>query len=480
MNKDEAVKLIANGEGLNVEFKKSSAEITKDVYETVCAFSNRNGGHIFLGVNDNGEIIGIDNKHIDKMKRDFVNCVNNPEKIYPPLYLQPQDILIDGKHILYIYVQEGSQVCRARGRIYDRNHEADIDITNNSDLVYSLYARKSNSYFVNKITGFDMSDLRVDVMEKARIMSRIRNINHPWLKMSDEEFLRSAGLIAKEFETRKEGLTLAAILLFGTDSAIMSVLPHHKTDAILRIENLDRYDDRDVIITNLFDTYDRLMAFAQKHLSDTFALEGINSVGVRDKILREIFSNSLAHRDYSNAYVAKFVIENDKFYTENANRAHGFGLLNLKTFQPYPKNPLISKIFRETGLADELGSGMRNTYKYTEIYSDSVPEFIEGDVFKTIVPIRTMAIAKIKIGEQVSDQVSEQVSEQVSDQVKRILLYCIEPKTKREICGHFGYSSQTFFTKKYLRQLLDDGLLKMTIPEKPNSRNQKYQTVKKI
>ncbi len=111
---------------------------------------------------------------------------------------------------------------------------------------------------------------------------------------------------------------------------------------------------------------------------------------------------------------------------------------------------------------------MRNTYKYTEIYSDSVPEFIEGDVFKTIVPIRTMAIAKIKIGEQVSDR------------VKRILLYCIEPKTKREICGHFGYSSQTFFTKKYLSQLLDDGLLKMTIPEKANSRNQKYQTVKKI
>lgn len=197
-------------------------------------------------------------------------------------------------------------------------------------------------------------------------------------------------------------------------------------------------------------------------------MEGINSVGVRDKILREIFSNSLAHRDYSSAYVAKFVIENDKFYTENANRAHGFGLLNLKTFQPYPKNPLISKIFRETGLADELGSGMRNTYKYTEIYSDSVPEFIEGDIFKTIVPIRSMAIAKIKLGDQVSDQ------------VKKILLYCIEPKTKREICGYFGYSSQSFFAKKYLRPLIDSGLLKMTIPDKPNSRNQKYQTVKKF
>ena len=51
------------------------------------------------------------------------------------------------------------------------------------------------------------------------------------------------------------------------------------------------------------------MEFGKKHLSDPFVLEGINSISARDKILREIFSNLLAHRDYSSAYVAKFVIE---------------------------------------------------------------------------------------------------------------------------------------------------------------------------
>ena len=49
-----------------------------------------------------------------------------------------------------------------------------------------------------------------------------------------------------------------AILLFGKDNSIMSVLPQHKTDAIFRVENKDRYDDRDVVITNLIDSYDRL------------------------------------------------------------------------------------------------------------------------------------------------------------------------------------------------------------------------------
>ena len=67
--------------------------------------------------------------------------------------------------------------------------------------------------------------------------------------MSDEQLLRSAGSILTDADTGREGITLAAILLFGKDSTIMSVLPQHKTDAIYRIENIDRYDDRDVIIT---------------------------------------------------------------------------------------------------------------------------------------------------------------------------------------------------------------------------------------
>ena len=109
-------------------------------------------------------------------------------------------------------------------------------------------------------------------MERARAMTTSRTANHPWKSMSDEELLRSAGLILKDPERQLEGITLAAILLFGKDSTILAVLPQHKTDAIFRVENLDRYDDRDVIITNLLETYDRLIAFGQKHLSDPFVL----------------------------------------------------------------------------------------------------------------------------------------------------------------------------------------------------------------
>lgn len=209
--------------------------------------------------------------------------------------------------------------------------------------------------------------------------------------MTDEEMLRSCGLILEDPDTNKEGITLAAILLFGTDNRIMSVLPQHKTDAIFRVFNVDRYDDRDVVITNLIESYDRLMEFGKKHLNDVFTLDGIQRVSARDKILREIISNLLMHRDFSSGYVPKLVIERDKITTENANLVHGHGNLNLKIFRPFAKNPPIAKVFREIGLADELGSGMRNSYKYTKMYSGGEPVFTEADVFTTVIPLSEAA-----------------------------------------------------------------------------------------
>ena len=156
MTEAELLKLIEDGENIRVEFKKSTTEITKDVYDTVCSFSNRDGGIILLGVKDNGEILGVAPDAVDRMKKDFVTSINNGQKINPPLYLQPEACTVDGRTLLVIQVPSGSQVCRHHGRIFDRSHEADIDITDNSDMVYQLYARKSGSYFVNKVTRFQI------------------------------------------------------------------------------------------------------------------------------------------------------------------------------------------------------------------------------------------------------------------------------------------------------------------------------------
>ena len=457
MTIDEIKKLIQNGEKIDVEFKESRNALTKDVFDTVCSFNNRNGGHILLGVNDKRDIVGVSEDKVDKVIKEFTTSINNSQKMYPPLYLLPEVFEIDSKKVIYIRVPEGYQVCRHNGRIWDRSYEGGINITDHAELVYKLYARKQGSYFVNKVyPNLDIDFLDASVIAKAKRMAVARNKNHVWENMSDEELLRSANLILTDPETKLEGITLAAILLFGKDNSIMSVLPQHKTDAIFRVENKDRYDDRDVVITNLIDSYDRLIAFGQKHLNDLFVLDGIVNVNARDRILREIVSNTLAHRDYSSGFPAKMIIDDEKITIENSNLAHGIGALDLQKFEPFPKNPAISKVFREIGLADELGSGMRNTYKYTRLYSGAFPLFEEGNIFRTIIPLKKIATQKVGgngVAQDVAHSVAQDVAHSVAQDVahdKIALVEFIKEKirendkiTRKTIADEAGVSVKT-------------------------------------
>lgn len=154
MTEAEIIELVRGGEGINVEFKRSATAITKDVYDTVCAFSNRDGGVILLGVSDDGTITGVAPEAIDHMKADFVTAINNAEKFYPPLYLQPQTFEVAGHILLVIQIPPSTQVCRHRGRIFDRNHEADIDITNSVDMVYSCTRARAAVILSIKLRAF--------------------------------------------------------------------------------------------------------------------------------------------------------------------------------------------------------------------------------------------------------------------------------------------------------------------------------------
>lgn len=392
MDTNTLKKMIKEGEGIQVEFKSAQKGLPQSLYESVAAFLNRYGGHLILGVEDDGEIIGLSDKQLDLYRKEFVSTLNNSVKIYPTVYCTMEVITINGKRVLYCYIPEGSMVYRLDGyKIYDRNEDGDFEITNNLTLVSECYLRKKATYSENKIYPYaQMSDLDEGTFKKVRSIVRMIRNDHPWLDMDNEELLKSAGFFMKDMETGKEGITLGGILVFGKESTIQSVLPHYKTDVIVRMQNLDRYDDRDDIRCNLIYAYDRMMNMIRKYLKEGFYLEHEIRVSPRDIIFREIITNSLIHREYFSQFPARMIIEKQQVVMENGNRPHGFGNLNPLHFLPFPKNPNIAKFFKEIGLAEELGSGVRNCMKYVKIYAENEPQFIEGDVFKSIIPLESI------------------------------------------------------------------------------------------
>jgi ATP-dependent DNA helicase RecG len=259
---EQVRQILKEGEGTTVEFKTSRNELNKNTFESICAFLNRKGGHLLLGVTDNGTVEGIEKAKVQSLVDRLISLMNNPQKLSPTVYLIPEIVDLDGKKIIYLHIPESSQVHSTAGKIFDRNSDGDFNITGNHSLVEQLYLRKANNFTESGIYKFlSLEDFRPDLIARARKLASVRAPGHPWESMDDRELLRSAKLYRKDFKTGEEGFILAAALLFGKDEAIQNILPAYKTDALVRVVNKDRYDDRLEVRTNLIESYDLLMDF---------------------------------------------------------------------------------------------------------------------------------------------------------------------------------------------------------------------------
>ena len=118
-------------------------KLPKSLFETICSFLKIvDGGRIFLGVKDDGTIIGVDKEAIRQMKVDFENACKNPEKINPSISLNMEELEYNDKVILYIYVYEGSTIYDSHGVIYDRGIEGDYKVKDTIQIA-NLGMRKS-------------------------------------------------------------------------------------------------------------------------------------------------------------------------------------------------------------------------------------------------------------------------------------------------------------------------------------------------
>jgi ATP-dependent DNA helicase RecG len=133
---DKVKELIAGGESLTVEFKSiASGKLGNSVFETVAAFSNRYGGHILMGVADDGAVAGVNPQHVESLKRNFANVLANPELVFPTLYVEPEAVNVDSKIVLAVYVPAHSLPVRYKGHAFDRAEDGDVGISRNLHLL---------------------------------------------------------------------------------------------------------------------------------------------------------------------------------------------------------------------------------------------------------------------------------------------------------------------------------------------------------
>ena len=391
MELSEFEKVLAKGENSQVEFKKCSNQVAQDFFETVCSFSNKFGGDIYLGVDDNKSVVGINREQLKSLKQNIVSCCNNDSLFMPHVSVDFEDIEYYGKTVLRVIVPTGSIACSYKKKFYDRQYDSDVVLLDPTAIAL-INITKQKIYTEQRVYPFVKPEhLHMEYVQHLRNLAK-NNLkgdrNHPWDNISDDlALLKSLQLYTFDYTTGVQGFNLAAIMLLGKRDVIANVVPAYVTDAIFTKFDIDRYDDRDVVNVNLIDSYERLMQFGLKHTNDKFCLENNIRISLNKILLREMIANTLIHREFTSPLRARFIIESDKMFVENACCARAHVFITPENNTPIAENPISAEICRNIGYAEHLGSGVRNLFKYSKAYSGKDPIFEESDIFRITVPI---------------------------------------------------------------------------------------------
>lgn len=128
MNLDRIKRLLKQKESIHLEFKEAAVALPGNLFETICGMLNRDGGDILLGVDDKGNVLGVNDTEVQKMITEIVNLSNNPQKLEPPFILFPQVYDINGKKSIHIQVPASSQVHKTAKLIYGRSNDGDFKV----------------------------------------------------------------------------------------------------------------------------------------------------------------------------------------------------------------------------------------------------------------------------------------------------------------------------------------------------------------
>lgn len=472
-------KLIAEATEYDV---KAALEIRKPKswLKSVSAFANGIGGTLIFGVDNGHNVIGLPDPQGDA--ETISRLIKERLTPLPIFTLTPFEE--NGKPLLALLVSAG----RSTPYYYkaDGITEAYIRVGNESivappHVLNELILKGSNRSFDALITDMKKSDLSFTLLEATYL-------ERTGLHFEPSDYI-SFGLIDKN-----GFLTNAGRLLADQHNVYNSRIFCTRWNGLQKGSVFDDALDDKEYEGNLIYLLQSGCDFVRNNSKVRFVKEAQYRVDKPDyagRAVTEALVNALIHRDY---IIPGSEIHIDMFDDRLEICSPG-GMFEGKAIQECDiehivsirRNPVIADLFHRMKYMERRGSGLKKIAEecaklpgYTE---KCKPEFISSpsDFRVVLKNVSYQFVGNPQVNPQVDQQVTPQVDQQDSHQVElqdKILAFCTEPRTRKEIAVHCGYKDLRSFAAHHLKPLLSSGLLTMTIPDKPRSRNQQYVAAK--
>ena len=467
-------KLIGTAESTTIEWKQSLAQLN-EIIESIAAFSNTQGGRILVGISNSGEAKGV------LIGKDTIENLANriAQHTEPKIHPQISVIQANEKKVIVIDVKEShDKLVLANGKPYIRVGCSTRRMGKNEYERLILEKHKEKLRFDAQVCkGAKLKDIDNSLVKEFVVRAKTERGLDLDEKSSIKEILMRLRLI------KDNNLSNAAILLFGKPQDFypqceVKCVRFKGTD--VTGEMLDLKPINGSVINQLRDT--------EKFIFNHIALSAWVESGKMERrekweypprAIREALANAIAHRDYWSSAKVQVRIFDDRIEFWNPGKLpEGWTVETLmKKHVSFPPNPLIAKQFFWLKYVEEVGTGTNKIIKWCREWglSEAVFEYAASSLVVTLKKIVSKKeISSVKPGPS-WDQVGSKLGLRL-DEVKKILIFCVTPRSLVEVIKQMGFRNRTKFKQKYFNPLLRKGLLEMTILDKPNSPNQKYIT----
>ena len=366
-------------ENLTIEFKSDKSKLPdSDLVDAIVAFANTNGGDLYLGVEDNGDITGLHKSHQDITQ--LAAFIAN--KTVPPIAVRAEKSE-DKKYLKISVPKSRSIVASSSGKIQRRRIKADGTPENVPMYPHEIASRLSDlsllDYSSLCVPDAQYNDL--DPVERERLRSIIRmnpQGEQNLLELDDEELDKALRLVADN--NGQLVPTYCGMLLIGRTDSLRRCVP--TAEAAFQVMNGTNVILNESFLLPLLAAFEKMETYMNARNTEAEIEEGLFRISVPDynkRAFREALVNAFSHRDYTMMGRVRVQMDNDGLTISNPGGfIEGVTIDNLLTVEPHGRNTALADAMKRIGLAERTGRGVDRIFEGSLLYGKPLPDYSES------------------------------------------------------------------------------------------------------
>jgi ATP-dependent DNA helicase RecG len=385
--------ILPPAESLTVEFKSDRKRLSDaDLVEALVCLANTEGGELWLGVEDDGQVTGLHADHA--LLVGLAGLV--AARTSPSLQVDVEPAVINGVRVACIRVPKANSEVATQAGVYVRRrikHDGTPECV--PMLPHERISRASSFGLVDvsaqPVAGCTLADF--DPLERERLRQAVQKYGGDRVLLElDDEALDGALGFSTRTPTGERVPTLTGLLVIGRENVLRErVATHEFAFQVLAREAVSFNEFRRFPLLKALDWLETNFRPYNPEKEVQIGLFRVPIPKVDMGAFREAVANALVHRDYHRLGAVHVRLDDHGLTVSNpGGLVEGVTLHNLLTTAPRPRNPALADAMKRIGIVERSGRGVDKIYRGMLRFGRPEPDYSRTDRNSVILQLATV------------------------------------------------------------------------------------------